>query len=210
MVELIYLLHKSRNWQSVVENRWCTHTNTKGKLTKQTCAWTLFLRCDCCSYDSITLYHEPVSLPVSVNNVALCHLLYWLPVLVFHEVKCHMLYGICGNYVHILRTSDLNSLLVMLLIWLLVCHREVGRNFPVCPFTMPTAFDPISPIVSYLASFCSYSHVFRVEYIHMISVFWKLYILTWLLTSKTFWDYVNNGLLKQIPKYCFWVEFSFK
>ena len=44
----------------------------------------------------------------------------------------------------------------------------------------------------------------------MIFVFWKSYILkTWLLTSKTFWDYINNGLMKQIPKDSFWVDFSF-
>jgi hypothetical protein len=34
-----------------------------------------------------------------------------------------------------------------------------------------------------------------------ISVFWKLQILeTWLMTNKTFWDYLNNGLMKKIPK----------
>lgn len=26
----------------------------------------------------------------------------------------------------------------------------------------------------------------------------------------TFWDFINNGLLKQIPKHSLWVEFSFK
>lgn len=32
----------------------------------------------------------------------------------------------------------------------------------------------------------------------------------WLLTCKTFWNYINNGLIKEITKYSFRVEFSFK
>ena len=45
---------------------------------------------------------------------------------------------------------------------------------------------------------------------HQKAVFWKLQILkTWLLTCQPFPDYINNGLMKQIPKYHFGVEFSF-
>jgi hypothetical protein len=51
----------------------------------------------------------------------------------------------------------------------------------------------------------------KMHHTGMIYVFWKLHILkSWLLTSKTFWDYVNNGLLKQIQKDSFWVKLSFK
>lgn len=62
---------------------------------------------------------------------------------------------------------------------------------------------------SYGATFCIIWC--KIHYTGTISVFWTLHILeTWLLTCKIFWDYVSNGLLKQIPKDCFGVEFSLK
>ena len=44
---------------------------------------------------------------------------------------------------------------------------------------------------------------------HHVFLYFKSYIfLKQLLTCKTFCDYTNNGLMKQIPKDSFWVDFS--